>query len=88
MTWHYIGRLKSITGMYPGCNTILDRRSHCRNLQFALLMHAHTLTDEFADSTIAATGQLLGNILVEVLTQGDAGCIRPLSWLLKYLAIV
>jgi len=39
-------------------------------------MHAQTLTDELARSTIAATGQLLGNILVEVLTQGDAGVLH------------
>jgi len=47
-------------------------------------MHAQTLTDELARGTIAATGQLLGNILIEVLTQGDAGVLH-LSLLIQGL---
>jgi hypothetical protein len=47
-------------------------------------MHAQTLTDYLTRSTIAATCQLLGNVLVEVLTQGDASVLH-LSLLIQGL---
>ena len=35
-------------------------------------MQAQTFADELAGGAIAAAGQLLGNVFVEMLTQGDA----------------